>query len=103
VKGLAQWIADSHSPAADHMDLLTTVLHELGHVLGYDDQQAQQRHTMLMAETLPAGVRQLPSSLDVGLLGLSGLSGSRTLAHQSLGGGGSSDPNSSVLSTQHFR
>jgi hypothetical protein len=40
------------------MDLLTVVLHEMGHVLGYDDQSAQRRHATLMTETLPTGVRR---------------------------------------------
>ena len=58
VRGLAQWIADAHSPASDHMDLLTTVMHELGHVLGFDDQSTQRHSATLMTETLPTGVRR---------------------------------------------
>ncbi|SPP66892.1 hypothetical protein NITLEN_90147 [Nitrospira lenta] len=58
VRGLAQWIADGSSPAAGHMDLLTTVMHEMGHVLGYDDQQAQSHRATLMTEALPTGVRR---------------------------------------------
>jgi hypothetical protein len=66
VRGLAQWIADGHSPAFGQMDLLTTVMHEIGHVLGYDDQsalrlgsgQAQRHSANLMTETLPTGVRR---------------------------------------------
>jgi len=67
VNGLSQWIADGHSDAFGQMDLLTTVLHELGHVLGYDDQSAMRPNTAtLMTEALPLGVRRLPSSPDLG-------------------------------------
>jgi hypothetical protein len=63
--GESQWTAPPASPAADRVDLLTVVLHELGHVLGHD-------HTAegVMAEVLPIGVRRvwdelgLPFDLD---------------------------------------
>lgn len=62
VKGLAQWIADAHSQAFSRMDLLTSVLHEMGHVLGYGDQSAHSPLPLdpstLMTETLPTGVRR---------------------------------------------
>lgn len=58
VRGLAEWIADAHSQAFSRMDLLTTVMHELGHVLGYGDQQTQRHSANLMTETLPTGVRR---------------------------------------------
>lgn len=60
IRGLSQWIADAQSPAFQRMDLLTVVLHEMGHVLGYSDQPAQRHHTTLMTETLPTGTRRLP-------------------------------------------
>ena len=60
VRGLGEWIADAHSPASSRMDLLTTVMHELGHVLGFDDQQAQRHSANLMTETLSTGVRRSP-------------------------------------------
>lgn len=36
VKGLAAWIADAQSQASEHVDLLTVVMHEIGHVLGFE-------------------------------------------------------------------
>lgn len=59
VKGLAEWVADGQSQAFGQMDLLTTVLHEFGHVLGLADQQVSEPGISLMDETLPAGVRRL--------------------------------------------
>jgi hypothetical protein len=68
--GVSPWqlTAVPGSAAAGQMDLLTTVLHELGHVLGFDDQQALRPiSATLMTETLPDGVRRLlvadPSSV----------------------------------------
>jgi subtilisin-like proprotein convertase family protein len=50
--GGLDWSALPATPAADRVDLLTVVMHELGHVLGHD-------HTDegVMAETLSVGVR----------------------------------------------
>ncbi|GAB4153164.1 MAG: hypothetical protein Fur005_04030 [Roseiflexaceae bacterium] len=42
-----------------HQDLVTVVAHELGHVLGYEDQPAG---TDLMAATLPSNTRRTPQS-----------------------------------------
>ena len=42
------------SPAAGREDLLTTVLHELGHLVGLADDNG----TALMAESLPTGTRR---------------------------------------------
>jgi len=39
----------------NHMDLLTVVMHELGHLLGYEHED-----TGVMSETLAAGIRQTP-------------------------------------------
>ena len=47
----------SGSEAEGRMDLLTAVMHELGHVLGYED--VDPAAADLMSETLDTGVRQL--------------------------------------------
>ncbi|MDH5641700.1 MAG: PKD domain-containing protein, partial [Nitrospira sp.] len=95
VKGLQAWIANAHSPAFSRVDLLTTVLHEIGHVLGYGDQTiTNPAQGTLMTETLSAGLRRLPSGLDGGLSGLSGWSGSFGLSRANA-------LNVSALSPQH--
>ena len=53
------------SPAAGHMDLLTVVEHELGHVLGYADISAGSAPDSLMTISLPAGMRRAPASPSV--------------------------------------
>ena len=50
-------IADSASEAYGDMDLLTVVMHELGHVVGLEDLDPDTHD--LMSETLDTGVRQL--------------------------------------------
>ncbi|MCX7422813.1 MAG: matrixin family metalloprotease [Planctomycetia bacterium] len=47
-----------NGPAAGHMDLLTVVMHEMGHLLGRDH-SANPRS--LMAEELATGLRRLPA------------------------------------------
>ncbi len=46
-----------NGPAAGHMDLLTVVMHEMGHILGLD--HTANSHS-LMAEELSTGLRRLP-------------------------------------------
>jgi hypothetical protein len=48
------------SPALGHMDLLTVVEHELGHVLGLDDIDPGVAAHDLMTATLGTGTRRLP-------------------------------------------
>lgn len=49
--------------AADgRMDLLTAVMHELGHVVGLEDLLAGDDASLLMSGTLQSGVRKLPGS-----------------------------------------
>jgi Ca2+-binding RTX toxin-like protein len=50
--------ADGSSDAAGKMDLLTVVMHEIGHVLGYDD--AAEDADTLMSATLDPGERVNP-------------------------------------------
>jgi VCBS repeat-containing protein len=53
-------MAAATSPALGRMDLLTVVMHELGHVLGYQDLDSSS--DTLMAGTLDAGTRRLSDS-----------------------------------------
>ena len=50
------------------VDLRTVIEHELGHVLGLADIDAQALPGDLMDETLPVGVRRSPSACDIHLL-----------------------------------
>ncbi len=50
---------------AGQEDLLTVVMHELGHTLGLGDLNSVRFSNDLMAENLSAGVRRLPSARDV--------------------------------------
>jgi hypothetical protein len=53
-----EWHAAASSPAADRVDLLTVLEHELGHVLGLRDNSGSD----LMAAALGLGVRRLPDA-----------------------------------------
>ncbi|HYT95205.1 MAG TPA: hypothetical protein VEL76_41190, partial [Gemmataceae bacterium] len=55
--------APNASAAVGRMDLLTVVMHELGHLLGKDDIVAEVNPVDLMNATLAAGVRRLPDGL----------------------------------------
>lgn len=60
VHGLSQWVAQGQSPAFGRIDLLTTVMHEMGHVLGFSDHQSVHPMTAtLMTDTLPDSVRRM--------------------------------------------
>jgi hypothetical protein len=52
--------ANESSDAYGDMDLLTVVMHELGHVFGYRDMDPDTNDTEIMNETLDEGVRYLP-------------------------------------------
>jgi hypothetical protein len=52
--------AGPDSPAYGRMDLLTVVMHELGHVLGLPDLPAPESTHDLMAQRLSPGERRLP-------------------------------------------
>jgi hypothetical protein len=61
-KSNGQLIA-ADSAAADRMDLLTVVEHEMGHFLGLDDASANEHG--LMSGTLSKGLRRLPETAAV--------------------------------------
>jgi large repetitive protein len=46
------------TPAAGHMDLLTVVLHEMGHVAGFGDLSTVGHPNNLMDATLAPGLRR---------------------------------------------
>src|SRR5205807_10225578 len=53
--------ADPTSAPAGHVDLLTAIMHEMGHKLGLDDSYAEQDRDNLMYGYLTVGERRLPS------------------------------------------
>jgi hypothetical protein len=59
VQGSTELAATVPSDAVGRMDLLTVVLHELGHVLGFDHVEADADAGSLMQATLAPGVRRL--------------------------------------------
>jgi hypothetical protein len=58
-------LTDPSNAAAGHMDLLTAVTHELGHVLGRPDSSAAADVNDLMYINLVDGERKLPGTVDV--------------------------------------
>src|SRR5262249_12335456 len=54
--------------AANKVDLLTVVEHEVGHVLGLPDIDPEAHPGDLMDGALPMGVRRSPSAYDICLL-----------------------------------
>ncbi|KJC57360.1 hypothetical protein UP10_30410 [Bradyrhizobium sp. LTSPM299] len=61
--------ADPTSAAAGHLDLLTAVSHELGHVVGLPDDTTPAHSSDLMYINLVDGERRLPSAADVAQTG----------------------------------
>jgi hypothetical protein len=58
-------LTDPSNAAAGHMDLLTTVMHEMGEQLGLSDLFAPGDHGQLMYASLATGERLLPDSSEV--------------------------------------
>ena len=61
-----QLSADPDGLAAGKIDLLTVLMHELGHVMGLDHVSSAVDSIRLMAGSIDPGIRRLPSSLDLG-------------------------------------
>ncbi len=57
-----QLMAQALSPALHRIDLLTAVMHEMGHVLGLDDLREARPRQHLMRSRLQPGVRRLPDA-----------------------------------------
>jgi len=55
------------SAAAGHIDLMTVLMHELGHVMGLEHVSSAVDATRLMAASIDPGIRRLPSALDLGM------------------------------------
>ena len=55
------WWARAGSEAANHVDLLTVVMHELGHMMGLDSELAATHR--MMSEQLAPGKRRLPQDV----------------------------------------
>jgi len=55
-----QFAANAGEGAESRLDLLTVMMHEIGHVLGFDDLDPVAHPTTLMAAELPVGIRRLP-------------------------------------------
>ena len=60
-----EWIAKAGSAAADKMDLLSVLLHEYGHALGFE--HSSDPHDF-MGTSLTAGVRRLPTADEMQLM-----------------------------------
>ena len=59
-----QLVATNGSPATGKYDLLTTVMHEIGHVVGLDDLDPSIYSGDLMSGSIETGIRRLPDFMD---------------------------------------
>jgi hypothetical protein len=72
------------SPAGGRMDLLTVVMHELGHIIGHDDIPSADAPHTLMADELPLGVRHTPEPAAGAAEAAPSLSGGRAVVPSSV-------------------
>jgi Ca2+-binding RTX toxin-like protein len=78
-----EWRAHPGSGASDHIDLLTVVMHELGHIAGLE--HSGLAHD-LMSDTLSSGVRRLPLvELNLGRSARQAAPGSSSLPYRRKG------------------
>jgi hypothetical protein len=63
-------LATCSSPAYGDMDLLTVVMHELGHLLGFEDLNPEEHPHDLMSGTLTTGVRRIYTETTITTLPL---------------------------------
>jgi len=61
-----QLFATEGNAADGKMDLMTVLMHELGHVMGLGHVSSAVDGSRLMAGSIDPGIRRLPSSLDLG-------------------------------------
>jgi hypothetical protein len=95
-------------PAVGHMDLLTVVLHEIGHTLGLPDDCGCGPYGTLMQATLPAGVRRslpnAPAGSAVAVLAPSGSAGTAPAPATNPSTGGRAVPRpAGVRAPRHHR
>ena len=54
----------SRAVSSQRIDLVTVIAHELGHLLGYPDQDTSRDPFHIMAGVLPVGLSRVPATLD---------------------------------------
>jgi hypothetical protein len=76
---------DPSNAAAGHMDLLTAVTHELGHVIGLDDSTSGDVHDLMYID-LVDGERRVPDATDVAQANVANVEAAVPVAAQAAAG-----------------